>query len=109
MGVRPPSNDVDDEPDVVEFGIAALDARLEQTDVTYPVSAAELDDEYGHIEVPFDATGHETTLHEALSEVDREEFDSQQELLNVLHPVFERKRRATSNSILSQLRGLVPF
>jgi hypothetical protein len=109
MGVRPPSNDVDDEPDVIEFGIAALDARLEGAEVSYPVSTAELDDEYGHVEVPFDATGHTTTLHEALSEVDRTEFDSQQELLNVLHPVFERKRRATSNSILSQLRGLVPF
>jgi hypothetical protein len=109
MGVRPPSNDVDDEPDVVEFGIAALDARLEDAEVTYPVSAAELDDEYGHTEVPFDATGHTTTLHEALSEVERKEFDSQQELLNVLHPVFERKRQAASNSILSQLRALVPF
>jgi len=109
MGVRPPSNDVDDEPDVIEFGIAALDARLEDANVTYPVSAAELDDEYGQVEVPFDATGHTTTLHEALSDVDREEFETQQDLLNALHPVFERKRQATSNSILSQLRGLVPF
>lgn len=109
MGVRPPSNDVDDEPDVVEFGIAALDARLEEANVTYPVSAAELDDEYGHREVPFDAAGHTVTIGEALREVDRESFDSQADLLNELHPVFERKRQAASNSLLAQLRALVPF
>ena len=109
MGVRPPSNDVDDEPDIVEFGIAALDARLEDAEVTYPVSAAELDDEHGHVEVPFDPAGHTVTVGEALAEVNEETFDSQADLLNALHPVFERKRQAASNSLLAQLRALVPF
>jgi hypothetical protein len=109
MGVRPPSNDVDDEPDVVEFGIAALDARLEDAEVTYPVTTAELVDEYGQTEVPFDAGGNTMTVGEALAEADRDQFDSQQDLLNALHPVFERKRQATSTSLLAQLRALVPF
>jgi hypothetical protein len=109
MGVRPPSNDVDDEPDVVEFGIAALDARIEEADVTFPMSAAELDDEYGHTEIPFDAAGNTMTVGEALREADREQFDSQQDLLNGLHPVFERKRQAASTSLVARLRALVPF
>lgn len=109
MGVRPPSNDIDDEPDIVEFGIAALDAKLEGTDVTFPATAEELADRHGDITVPFDAAGHEMTFREALRESDRTEFDSQPDLLDGLHPVFERKRRAASNSLLSQLRALVPF
>jgi hypothetical protein len=49
------------------------------------------------------------TLSEALDETTATEFDNEQELLNNLHPIFERKREATRNSILSQLRALVPF
>jgi hypothetical protein len=109
MGVRPPSNDIDDEPDIVEFGIAALDARLDEADVSFPATAEELADEHGDLTVPFDAAGHETTLREALQEADRREFDSQPDLLDALHPVFERKRQAASNSLLAQLRALVPF
>lgn len=109
MGVRPPSNDVDDEPDVIEFGIAALDARLEKKNVSYPVSVDELTAEYGQMDIPFDASGHSITLRKALREVNQQEFESQQDLLNALHPIFERKREAMSNSIISQLRALVPF
>jgi len=109
MGVRPPSNDVNDEPGVVEFGIAALDARLEDAEVTYPATAADLERRFGDLEVPYDATGHSVTLSEALADVTADEFESQQDLFNALHPVFERKREATSTSLLSQLRALVPF
>ena len=42
MGVRPPTNDTDDEPDVIDFGIAALDARLEDRDVSFPTTAGDL-------------------------------------------------------------------
>lgn len=109
MGVRPPSNDIDDDPDVVEFGIAALDARIEDADVSFPVTATELDERYGHTEIPFDAAGNTMTFGEALRKADREEFDSQQDLLNGLHPVFERERQAAATSLLARLRALVPF
>jgi hypothetical protein len=108
MGVRPPA-DNSDEPDVIEFGIAALDARLADVDIEYPATAREVRDAAGHIAVPFDASGHSMTVAEALDETNATEFDNEQELLNDLHPIFERKREATRNSILSQLRALVPF
>jgi hypothetical protein len=109
MGVRPPSDDIDAEPDVVEFGIAALDARMESEAVSFPATAAELSDQWGHVEIPYDAAGHSVRLGTALTEADREEFETKQDLLNALHPVFERKREATSTSLLAQLRALVPF
>ncbi|WP_436924280.1 hypothetical protein [Halosimplex amylolyticum] len=109
MGVRPPSNDVDEEPDVVEFGIAALDARVADADLDFPVSATELEAQFGDTAVPYDAAGNEMSFSEALAETDRESFDSEADLLNALHPVFERKRQAASTSLLKQLRGLVPF
>lgn len=109
MGVRPPSNDIEEEPDVVEFGIAALDARMEDADVSFPVTADDLAAQYGATEIPFDAAGNSVTLADALADADRDRFESRQDLLNGLHPVFERKREATSTSLLAQLRSLVPF
>ena len=108
MGVRPPA-DNSDEPDVIEFGIAALDARLTDVEMEYPVTVEEVRDTVGHVKVPFDASGRSMTVAEALDEASATQFDNEQELLNALHPVFERKREATRNSILSQLRALVPF
>jgi hypothetical protein len=109
MGVRPPANDADDEPDVIEFGIAALDARLEDRDVSFPVSTADLTAAHGDLRVAVDPAGHEIALREALAECDTSSFDSQQELLNALHPVFERQRERRSRGVLGKLRALVPF
>jgi len=109
MGVQPPSNEVDEEPDVIEFGIAALDARLEDLEVSFPADADRLRREYGSLTVPVDAAGTEITLADALEATDREEFDSEQDLLNTLHPVFERRREKSSRSLIARLRALVPF
>lgn len=109
MGVRPPSNDVTDEPDVVEFGIAALDARLADQDLEYPVSTSELERRFGDATIPYDASGHEMPVTDAIAETDRESFESKADLLNALHPVFERKRQAAGTGILAQLRAMVPF
>ena len=108
MGVRPPA-DGGDEPDIIEFGIAALDAELSRTELQYPTDASTVREKLGHVEVPFDAAGHSVTVGAALDETDVSHFENEQALLNALHPVFERKREATSNSLLSQLRALVPF
>jgi len=109
MGVRPPSNDVDDEPDVVEFGIAALDARLADADVAYPVSKTDLEDRFGDATVPYDAAGHEMSVSEALAGTNDRTFDSKAELLNALHPVFEQKRQSARTGLLAQLRAMIPF
>lgn len=108
MGVRPPADD-GDEPDAIEFGIAALDATLSDADIEYPTDAGTLRAKIGHKSVPFDATGHSITVEEALEEIPKQEFENEQELLNTLHPVFEARREARGTSLLAQLRALVPF
>jgi hypothetical protein len=109
MGVQPPSDDIDDGPDVVEFGIAALDARISDLAIEFPVETDTLTSQYGDIAIPIDAAGTELTLREALDEVPREQFENEQDLLNTLHPVFEARREQSSRSIIAQLRSLVPF
>jgi len=108
MGVQPPADDTE-EPTAIEFGIAALDAKLGERAVDYPATAGEIRDAVGDVEVPYDPAGHSITVAEALEETTATRFDSEQDLLNALHPTFERKREATSNSLLTQLRALVPF
>jgi len=109
MGVRPPTNDVDDEPETIEFGIAVLDARVEDRGVSFPITSEELDSAYGDITVAVDAAGHKITLSEAVADCPQERFESKQALLNGLHPVFEEKREKRSGGIIGRLRSLVPF
>jgi hypothetical protein len=107
MAARPPSND-SDEPEIVEFGIAALDARMEERGVSFPVTAADLASAHGDLRVAVDPAGHEITLREVLARCDHEEFTSKQDLLNALHPVFEAERESGSG-LLGRLRALVPL
>lgn len=109
MGVRPPSNDVDDEPDAIEFGIAALDARIEERNISFPIESADLDSAHGDILIDVNATGNQISLSDALADCEQRSFETRQELLNALHPIFEEKRAELSGSILGRLRAMVPF
>jgi len=108
MSVRPPSND-DDDTNAIEFGIAALDAKLDRAEIEYPATDQEVRDQVGSVSVPFDPAGHSITVAEALDEATHKHYDNEQDLLNALHPVFERKRSERTTSLLAQLRSLVPF
>ena len=106
MAARPPSNDLDDEPETVEFGIVALEARVEERGVSFPVSASELKAAHGDISLAVDASGREMRLDEALDACEKTDFETQQELLNAMYPVFEEER---SSGIVGRLRALLPF
>jgi hypothetical protein len=107
--MRPPPSDDGEEPDTVTFGIAALDARLQEADVRYPTDAGSVVRELGDPEVPYDPSGSSVALSDALEETHIERFETEQELLNALHPVFERYRERSAGGILGQLRALLPF
>jgi len=109
MGVRPPPSDDGDTPDVVTFGIAALDAHLEDVGVVYPVETETLVRELGDPEIPYDAGGRTVSLSEALSETHFTRFETEQELLNALHPVFESYRERSGSGLFAQLRSMLPF
>ncbi len=109
MGVRPPQQDGDDEVATVAFGIAALDEHLDDADVTFPTTGSELVARLDDPSVPYDAGGNEIALSTALEETHADEFETRQALLNALHPVFEANRERANNSIVGQLRSLLPF
>ena len=108
MGVRPPSSDTSD-PDAIEFGIAVLDDVLADASVSFPADRETVVQAIGDQSVPYDASGNSIRLADAIAEVDTDRFESAQALKNDLYPVFEKRRQSTSNSILGQLRALVPF
>ena len=108
MGVRPPQQD-DDEPDAIEFGIAALDARLSEVDVDYPATGETIIEELGDAKIPYNATGSRISMTEAIDRSDESRFESEQELLNALHPVFEEYRASRGASLVGRLRSLLPF
>jgi hypothetical protein len=97
---------LDDEPETVEFGIVALEARVEERGVSFPVSASELKAAHGDISLAVDASGREMRLDEALDACEKTDFETQQELLNAMYPVFEEER---SSGIVGRLRALLPF
>ena len=109
MRARPPTDDLDDEPDSIAFGIAALDARLDRSELTFPADSATVRESVGGVAVPYDASGGTMTVGEALDEVPDQEFSTEQALLNALHPVFERAREKNRAGFVGRLRSLVPF
>ncbi|RQH01746.1 DUF5789 family protein [Natrarchaeobius oligotrophus] len=109
MGVRPPSSGDDDEPRSVEFGIAALDARLKDADLSFPATKDEVATELGQERVPYDVHGNDVALGEMLAEVDETEFRSRQVLLNELHEPFEAYRKENSGGVFRQVRSMLPF
>lgn len=108
MGARPPQNDTGD-PDVIEFGIAALVARLEEVSVEYPVTESQLLASIDNTAIPVDGSGNTVELSVALDQLPQQTFASESELLEQLHPVFEEQRRQAGGSIFGRLRALLPF
>ncbi|MEA1931592.1 MAG: hypothetical protein U9O06_08595 [Euryarchaeota archaeon] len=108
MGARPPQNDTS-EPDVIEFGIAALSARLDEADVEFPTTSTELCAAVDDTAIPVDGTGSTMELQEALDRVPQDRFDSESTLLDLLHPVFEEHRKQGGESVFGRLRTLLPF
>jgi hypothetical protein len=108
MAARPPQQDTSS-PDSVEFGIAALVGHLDQAAVEYPATRDEIVRALGDPEVPYDASGNTVALSEAMDALPKRTFDSESELLDLLHPVFEEYRVSTSGSLLGRLRSLLPF
>jgi len=107
MAVRPPSGDTD-EPEAIEFGIAALDARIDEANVEFPATDEEILGAVNSTTVPYDPAGHTLDLSTALADLPATRFDSKTELLEELYPVFERRRRAGAG-LVERVRGLLPF
>ncbi|WP_049927620.1 DUF5789 family protein [Halopiger goleimassiliensis] len=109
MGVRPPSSGDDEEPESIEFGIAAVDARLKDADLSFPATKDDVRAELGHERIPYDVHGNDVALGEILSEVETRQFRSRQELLNELHEPFEEYRQNRSGGVFQQVRSMLPF
>lgn len=108
MGVRPPSDDdLDDGPDTIEFGIAALDAHLDRGDLSFPATDEEVIDALDDPQIDYDPNGNAVALSKVLDRVDRDRFESRQQLLDATHSEFERLRQRGGGP-LSWLRSLFP-
>jgi hypothetical protein len=108
MAARPPGGGDTSEPEAIEFGIAALDARLDEADVSFPATTAELRDALGDQEIPYDAQGRTIALADALDRVPQEKFENETAFLNVLYPVFDEARRE-ERGVIASLRDALPF
>jgi len=108
MGARPPQND-SSEPEVIEFGIAALSARLDEADIEFPTTSSALITAVDDTAIPVDGAGNTMELQAALDRLPQDDFDSESTLLDLLHPVFEEHRQKAGESIVGRLRTLLPF
>lgn len=108
MGVRPPQDDTSP-PDAIEFGIAALDARLGEADVEFPATQREILAGLDDTAIPYNAAGRTFELEDAFEEIPQRRFENETELLDALHPVFERQRQTASGGLIGRLRTLLPF
>ena len=108
MAARPPGGGGSTEPEAIEFGIAALDARLGESDLSFPATSREIVRALDHPEIPYDSKGRTIDLATALEEVPQSEFENETELLDALYPVFDDARR-DGRGFLDGLRNALPF
>ena len=108
MAARPPGGGRSSEPEAIEFGIAALDARIEEAEVSFPATSEEIVDALGDPAVPYDAKGRTIVLSDAMDRVPQTRFENETELLDALYPVFDEARRS-SGGFLDDLRDALPF
>jgi len=109
MGVRPPPSNSDEGPDVIEFGIAEVAAELDGGNLSFPATGDEIVQALSNPRIKYDADGHTVPLSEAVSDVEREQFDDKQEFLNALHPVFEHYRNSRTPSVIERVRSALPL
>ncbi|RRJ29850.1 hypothetical protein [Halocatena pleomorpha] len=106
---RPQDDGVGNGEEMIAFGIAALDSYLSDADVSFPTEKETLRETLGHIDVPYNASGNTIQLATALDNTPNRQFETKQELLNELHPVFERYRQEEGNPLLDRLRSVFPL
>lgn len=107
MAARPPQRQTD--VTSIEFGIAALIPLLEEHELQFPLTADELIEQLNDPDIPVDVAGRTISLSTALNELETTTYESQQELLNQLHPVFESYRENSSTTLIGSLRQMLPF
>ncbi|MGM0605074.1 MAG: hypothetical protein ACQETB_05310 [Halobacteriota archaeon] len=108
MAVRPPTNDTS-EPAVIEFGIAALDARIDADALAFPVTSEDVLAAVDDTEVPVDGAGNAVELARVFDRAEQPRFETRAELLDVLQPIFEAFRTEAESTVIGRLHRLVPL
>jgi|AntDeeMetagen681_2_1112603.scaffolds.fasta_scaffold24556_1 hypothetical protein len=108
MAARPPGNGGPSKPEAIEFGIAALGARLEEARVSFPATGEEILAAVDDQEIPYDAKGRTLDLDHVLDRVPQSEFENETEFLDAVYPVFD-EARGSGNGFLRNLRDALPF
>ena len=108
MGVRPPTGG-GNEPDAIEFGIAALAPKLQEAELAFPADASEIVSALDDPEIPVDAHGNAVPLSGAIGSLERSRFKSEREFLNALHPIFEERRERVASGLFASIRAMLPY
>ncbi|WP_418281309.1 hypothetical protein [Halorubrum sp. DTA98] len=108
MAARPPGGGGTSEPEAIEFGIATLDARLEDADVSFPATGEEIRRALDGQQIPYDAKGRSLGIDEVLERVPQDEFENETAFLNAVYPVFDDARQ-DGGGFLDGLRDALPF
>ena len=108
MAARPPGGGESTEPEAIEFGIATLSARLDESDLSYPATSQEVLHALGDPAIPYDSKGRSMELASALETVPKSRFETETELLETLYPVFDDARRRRGG-FFDGLRDALPF
>jgi len=108
MGVRTPRWE-DDDHDVGEFGIVALDSAWKKRSSPIPLRVRNSSTRSATRRFQSTPHGHIIALSTAIDRAGSDAFESEPALPNKLHPVFKAQRVETSIGVLGSLRAMLPF
>ncbi|AWB27633.1 hypothetical protein [Halococcoides cellulosivorans] len=104
MGIRPPQSDGVGDPDTVEFGIVAFDGLLSEADLTFPTDRDQVRATLAGRSIAVDPAGREVPVDDVLADLDDRTYESEGDLKNALHPIFEQ-RREEGVDLLARVRS----
>lgn len=85
-------------------GPEAVHELIEESELTYPVSATRLEREYALANIEIDEAGNSIMLSELLLKADIDRFEDYEDLCQKLEPVFDDESSTRQTSIIDKVK-----
>lgn len=86
-------------------GPEAVDELIQSSSLSYPVSLARLERAHPLANITIDEKGNSILLAELLTDVDIDTFGDENDVSEVLGPVFERERSDRRSGIVGRIKN----
>lgn len=86
------------------YGPDAIDELVQEAGLSYPVTARQIERDHALANIDVDDSGLSIMVGEVLARTDADRFESREDLVEKLAPVFERERAERRTGVLGKVK-----